>query len=95
MNNDKNVLENRFDSIYPVGSRSGILYGLPKVHEAIINNTSKLQHILSTDDFLVFNLANFLMPILTQLSRNAILVLLKKLPKYFGDKLVMTSLLRL
>ena len=37
--------ENVFDSISPVVTTPGILYGNPKVHKMVINNTQKFRPI--------------------------------------------------
>ena len=41
LKNEK-ISEEEFDSISPVGTTSGILYGNPKVHKTVVNNTPKL-----------------------------------------------------
>ena len=57
-------------SIYPRGSRPGILYESPKVHKPVINNCPKFRPILSTIGTPTYNLAKFLVPILTPLTSN-------------------------
>ena len=39
--------EKEFDSICPVGTTPWILYGNPKVHKTIVNNTSQFRPVLS------------------------------------------------
>ena len=38
--------EKEFDNICPVGTTPGILYGNPKVHKTIVNNTSQFRPVL-------------------------------------------------
>ena len=56
--------------ISPVGSRSGILYGNPKVDKPVVDNMSKFRPILSAINTSGYNLAKFLIPILDPLTRN-------------------------
>ena len=52
-----------YDSIYPTGSRPGILYGSAKVHKPIIDNCLSFRPILSAIGTPTYNLAKFLVPI--------------------------------
>ena len=67
---DSKISEDEFKSISPIGTRSDILYGLPKVHKTVINNTPKFQPILSAINTPVYKLAKYLVPILSPLTVN-------------------------
>ena len=54
-----------YDSIYTRRSRPGILYSSAKVHKPIIDNSPSFPTILSATDTLTYNLAKFLVPILS------------------------------
>ena len=41
LKNEEKISEKEFDSISPVGTTPGILYGNPKVHKTVVNNTPK------------------------------------------------------
>ena len=64
------ITEDEFNRICPIGSRPGILYGNPKVHKPVINNTPKFRPILSAINTPGYNLAKFLIPILEPLTHN-------------------------
>ena len=57
-------------SIYPTGSKPGILYGSTKIHKPIIHNCSSFQHILSTIGTPRYSLSRFLVPIFSPLPTN-------------------------
>ena len=67
---DNKISEDEFKSICPIGTRPGILYGLPKVHKTMINNTPKFRPSLSTINTPVYKLAKYLVPILPPLTVN-------------------------
>ena len=52
----------------PVGSRPGILYGLSKVHKSLVNGLPKMRPILSAIGTASYNIAKFLVPILSPIS---------------------------
>ena len=54
----------------PVAPRSGIMYGLCKVHKDIIDNCPPFQTILSAIKTPTYKLTNFLAPILNFLTSN-------------------------
>ena len=58
------------DSVYPTGSRPGILYGSAKVHKPIIDNCPSFQPILWAIGTPTYNLAKFLVSILSPLTVN-------------------------
>ena len=45
--NEQKISEKEFDNISPVGTTPGILYGNPKVHKTVVNNTPRFRPILS------------------------------------------------
>ena len=57
-------------SLKQVGTRSGITYGLRKVHEDIINNCPSFWPIFSKINTRTYKLAKFLVPILKSLTSN-------------------------
>ena len=57
-------------SLKPVGTRSGITYGLRKVHKDIIDNCPSFWPILSEINTRTYKLAKFLVPILKSLTSN-------------------------
>ena len=59
-----------YDSIYPTGSRPGILYGSAKIQKPITDNCPSFRPILSAIDTPTYNLAKFLVPILWPLNVN-------------------------
>ena len=52
----------------PVGSRPGILYGLSKVHKPLVRGLPKVRPILSAIGTAAYNVAKFLVPILTPIA---------------------------
>ena len=64
------LTKKEYDSIYPTGSRLGILYRSAKVHKPIIDNCPSFWPILSAIDTLTYILAKFLVPILSSLTVN-------------------------
>ena len=64
------ITEKIYDKIFSLGSRPGILYGLPKVHKPVIDNCPKFCPILSATGAPTFKLAKFLAPILSPLTVN-------------------------
>ena len=48
----------------------GILYGNPKVHKTVVNNTPKFRPILSAINTPTYLLAKYLNPILSPLTTN-------------------------
>ena len=64
------LTKKEYDSIYPTGSRLGILYRSAKVHKPIIDNCLSFWPILSAIDTLTYILAKFLVSILSSLTVN-------------------------
>ena len=69
LDNDK-ISKDEYDKICPKGSRPGILYGNPKIHKPVIDNSPKFRPILSAINTPGYNLAKFLIPILEPLTHN-------------------------
>ena len=61
--NEEKISEKELDSICPVGTMPGILYGNPKVHKTVVNNTPKFRPILSAINTPTYSLGKFLNPI--------------------------------
>ena len=70
LKNEEKISEKEFDNIYPVGTTPGILYGNPKVHKTVVNNTPKFRPILSAVNTPTYSLAGYLKPILSPLTTN-------------------------
>ena len=70
LKNEEKISEKEFDSICPVGTMPGILYGNPKVHKTVVNNTPKFRPILSAINTPTYSLAKYLNPILSPLTTN-------------------------
>ena len=70
LKNEEKISEKEFDSICPVGTMPGILYGNPKVHKTVVNNTPKFRPILSAINTPTYLLAKYLNPILSPLTTN-------------------------
>ena len=43
----RSISEQLYKELYPRGSQFGIMYGLSKIHKALVNNFPKLRPILS------------------------------------------------
>ena len=63
-----------YDKIFPCGSGPGILYGSPKVHKPVTDNCPKFRPILSTIGTPTYNLAKFLVSIVSPLMVNIFFV---------------------
>ena len=70
LKNEEKISEKELDSICPVGTTPGILYGNPKVHKTVVNSTSKFRPILSAINTPTYSLAKYLNPILPPLTIN-------------------------
>ena len=75
LNNEEKTSEKEFDSICPVGTMPGILYGNPNVHKTVVNNTPKsrpinYQLVLSAINTATYSLAKHLNAILSPLTTN-------------------------
>ena len=68
LKNEEKHSEKEFDNICPVGTTAGILYGNPKVHKTVVNNTPKFRPILSAINTPTYLLAKYLKPILSPLT---------------------------
>ena len=66
----KKISKKIHDSIYPIGSRPGILYGLAKTHSPTNNGLPPFRPILSAVGTPTYNLAKFLLPIMSKISLN-------------------------
>ena len=67
LKNEEKISEKEYDSISPVGTTPGILYGNPKVHKTVVNNTPTFRPILSAINTPTCLLAKYLNPILSPL----------------------------
>ena len=70
LQNEDKISEKEFDSVCPGGTTSGILYGNPKVHKTVVNNTPKFKPILSAINTPIYSLAKYLNHILSPLTTN-------------------------
>lgn len=64
------ISKQQHDNMYPIGSRPGIMYGLAKIHKALVNNFPKFRPILSTIGTCSYKLAKFLVPVLANVTDN-------------------------
>ena len=74
LKNEEKISEKEFDSICPVGTTPGILYGNPKVHKTVVSNTPKFRTVLSAINTPTYLLAKYLKPILSPLMTNEFIV---------------------
>ena len=72
--NDEKISEKEIDSISPVETMPGILYGNPKVLEMVVNSTPKFRPILSAINTPTYSSAKYLKPILSQITTNEFIV---------------------
>ena len=56
----KIISENKYEDLYPVGPRPGILYGLAKIHKPIKDGAPSFRPILSAIDTPTYKLSKFL-----------------------------------
>ena len=70
LENNNKASEDEFKCICPIGTHSGILYGLPKVNKIVIDNIPKFWPILSAIGTPVYKLAKCLVLILSPLTVN-------------------------
>ena len=64
------ISKRQYDYLYPIGSKPGILYGLGKVHKALVNGIPKFRPILSSLGTCSYKLAKFLVPLLKSITVN-------------------------
>ena len=62
--------EQQYWSIAPTGTKPGILYGLPKIHKALVNNLPKFRPIISMIATPTYKLSKFLVPIIEPITTN-------------------------
>ena len=88
--------ETVYKILKPRGSRSGILYGLCKVHKQLVDNCPPFRPIMSAIKTPTYNLAKFLVPLLESITTNMHIVKNSfEFAKEIADKepeLFMTSL---
>ena len=70
LKNKEKFSEKELDSISPVRTTPGILYGNPEVHKTVVNDAPKFRPILSTIDTPTYLLAKYLNPISWTLTAN-------------------------
>ena len=66
----RSISEQLYKELYPRGSQPGIMYGLCKIHKALINNFPKLRFILSAINTATYGWAKFLSPLLKCFTMN-------------------------
>ena len=66
----KAISKELYDKLVPKDSSPGIMYGLPKVHKPVIDNKPKYRPILSAIGIPQYNLAKFLVPLITPITVN-------------------------
>ena len=66
----KIISENKYEDLYPVGSRPGILYGRTKIHKPIKDGVPSFRPILSAIGTPTYKLSKFFVPLLTPLTLN-------------------------
>lgn len=64
------INERTFNKLWPCGSRFGILYGSPKVHKEAVDGVPPYRPILSAIDTPTYQLAKFLVPLLSNITAN-------------------------
>ena len=70
LKNEEKISEKESDNICPVGTSPAILYGNPKVHKTVVNNTPTFRPILSAINPPSCLLAKYLNPILSPITTN-------------------------
>ena len=68
--NKNQINEDIYKKLRPVGSQPGVLYGLVKVHKKIIDGCPAFRPILSAIGTPTYKTANFLVPVLKDLTYN-------------------------
>ena len=64
----KIISENKYENLYPVGSRPGILYSRAKIHKPIKDGVPNFRPILSAVGTPTYKLSKFFVPLLTPLT---------------------------
>ena len=64
LKNEGKISEKEFDSTCPVEATPSVLYGNPKVHEIVVNNTPKFRPILSSINTPTYFLAKYQNPLM-------------------------------
>ena len=62
--------DKQYTSIAPTGSKPGTLYGLPKIHKALVDNLPKFRPIVSMIGTPTYNLSKFLSPFIAPITTN-------------------------
>ena len=70
LKNEEKASEKEFDSICPVGTTPGILYGNPKVHKTVVNNAPKFRPILSAINTPTYSSAKYVNTVLPPIRTN-------------------------
>ena len=58
------------NKLHPKGSQPGVLYGLSKIHKPLVNGIPKMRPILSAIGTSTYNLAKFLVPLMSNIVSN-------------------------
>ena len=70
-NENKNAISKEtYNKLGPVGSKPETLYGSPKVYKSLINGLLSFRPILSGIGTPTYKLANFLVPVLSDMTQN-------------------------
>ena len=70
LKNKNAISEETYNKLRPVGSKPGTLCGSPKVHKPLINGLPPFRPILSAIGTPTYQLANFLVPVLSDATKN-------------------------
>ena len=70
LKNKKIISEKKNEDLYPVGSRSGILYGRTKIHKSVKDGVPPFRRILSAIGTATCKVSKFFVPLLTPLTLN-------------------------
>ena len=65
------ITQNDYDKLTPSGSQPGILYGLAKIHKAVICNCPPCRPILNAINTPTYKIAKFLVSLLEPVTSNA------------------------
>ena len=70
LNKKGTLSDSEYEELAPCGSRPSILYGLPKVHKTVLNNSPKQRPILSAINTPTYKLSKYLVKLLEPFTRN-------------------------
>ena len=64
------LTDKQYVKLAPVGSKPGILYGLPKIHKALVDGLPKFRPIVSMIGTPTYNLSKFFVPLIEPITKN-------------------------